>query len=85
MRILITNDDGVNAYGLAVLERIALELTSEVWVCAPEAERSGASRSLTLSEPLRVRKIAELRTSAMTVAISPARNSPIPRGFRRSS
>ena len=57
MRILVTNDDGVHAEGLAVLERIALALSDDVWVCAPEHEQSGASRSLTLSEPLRVRTL----------------------------
>jgi len=61
MRILVTNDDGVHAEGLAVLERIARSLSKDVWVCAPESEQSGASRSLTLSEPLRVREIAPRR------------------------
>jgi 5'-nucleotidase len=61
MRILVTNDDGVHAEGLAVLERIAGALSSDVWVCAPETEQSGASRSLSLSDPLRVRKIGERR------------------------
>jgi 5'-nucleotidase len=61
MRILVTNDDGVHAEGLAVLEAIAAQLTDEVWVCAPESEQSGASRALTLSEPLRVRRIDERR------------------------
>ncbi len=57
MRILLTNDDGVHAEGLAVLERIARRLTDDVWIAAPEHEQSGASRALTLSEPLRVRKL----------------------------
>jgi len=57
MRILLTNDDGIHAQGLAVLETIARSLSDDVWVCAPEAEQSGASRSLTLSEPLRVRQL----------------------------
>lgn len=48
MRILLTNDDGIHAQGLAVLETIARSLSDDVWVCAPEAEQSGASRSLTL-------------------------------------
>ena len=55
MRILVTNDDGINAEGLAALERIARRLTADVWIVAPEFEQSGASRALTLSEPLRVR------------------------------
>jgi 5'-nucleotidase len=61
MRILVTNDDGVHAEGLAVLERIAGALSSDVWVCAPETEQSGASRSLSLSDPLRVRRLGERR------------------------
>jgi 5'-nucleotidase len=61
MRILVTNDDGVHAEGLAVLERIAGALSDDVWVCAPETEQSGKSRSLTLSDPLRVRTLGERR------------------------
>jgi 5'-nucleotidase len=61
MRILVTNDDGIHAEGLAVLEAIAAQLSDDVWVCAPESEQSGASRALTLSEPLRVRPIDERR------------------------
>ena len=59
MRILLTNDDGINAPGLEALERIAAKLSDDVWVCAPEYEQSGASRALTLAEPIRVRKVAE--------------------------
>lgn len=58
MRILVTNDDGIHAPGLKVLETIARSLSNDVWVIAPETEQSGASHSLTLTEPLRVRKIA---------------------------
>ena len=54
-RILITNDDGVNAPGLRVLERIAKALSDDVWVVAPETNQSGASHSLTLQRPLRTR------------------------------
>jgi 5'-nucleotidase len=61
MRILLTNDDGIAAEGLAVLERIAAALSDDVWVCAPELEQSGASRALTLSMPVRVRKLAARR------------------------
>ena len=60
-RILVTNDDGINAPGLAVLERIAHSLSDDVWVVAPETEQSGASHSLTLSEPLRLRQVSERR------------------------
>ena len=63
LRILVTNDDGIHAPGLAVLERIAAELSDEVWVCAPTEEQSGAGHSLTLHMPVRLRKHGERRFS----------------------
>lgn len=59
MRILLTNDDGIHAEGLAVLERIARKLSDDVWIVAPETDQSGLAHSLTLSEPLRLRKVAD--------------------------
>lgn len=59
MRILVTNDDGIEAPGLDVLIKIAGELTDDVWVVAPETDQSGASHSLTLNEPLRLRKLSD--------------------------
>lgn len=56
MRILCTNDDGIHAEGLAILERIAAHFSDDVWVIAPETEQSGASRALTLAAPIRVRQ-----------------------------
>ena len=61
MRILLTNDDGIHAEGLAALEQIAAALSDDIWVAAPEVEQSGASRALTLSQPLRVRRLGERR------------------------
>ena len=61
MRILLTNDDGIHAEGLAVLERIAGQLSDDVWVVAPEFDQSGFAHSLSLSDPLRLRKIGERR------------------------
>lgn len=61
MRILVTNDDGIHADGLTVLENIARTMSDDVWVVAPEAEQSGASRSLSISDPLRMRQIEEKR------------------------
>ena len=55
-RILVTNDDGINAPGLRVLERIARTLSNDVWVVAPETNQSGASHSLTMHRPLRIRR-----------------------------
>jgi 5'-nucleotidase len=63
VRILLTNDDGIHAEGLACLERIARTLTDDVWTVAPEFEQSGASRALTLSDPLRVRREGERKFS----------------------
>lgn len=60
-RILITNDDGIHAPGLEVLETIARALSPDVWVVAPESEQSGAGHSLTLRRPLRLRQIGERR------------------------
>ncbi len=57
MCILLTNDDGINAHGLKVLEKIARCLSDEIWIVAPEREQSGQSRSITLTEPLRVREV----------------------------
>jgi 5'-nucleotidase len=59
MRILVTNDDGIHAPGLRVAEQIAHEISDDVWVVAPESEQSGASHSLTLTQPLRLRQIDE--------------------------
>ena len=61
MRILITNDDGIEAPGLDVLEKIATDITDDVWVVAPETDNSGASHSLTLAEPLRMRELGKRR------------------------
>jgi len=60
-RILLSNDDGIHAPGLKVLERIAHALSRDVWVVAPESEQSAASHSLTLTVPLRVRRISARR------------------------
>jgi 5'-nucleotidase len=63
LRILLSNDDGINAHGLVVLERIARKLSDDVWVVAPSFERSGAGHSLTIHEPLRPIQIADKRYS----------------------
>ncbi len=77
MRILLTNDDGVNASGLKVLERIARLFSDDVWVVAPTEEQSGAGHSLTLTRPVRLRKLGERRfcvtgtpTDAVMMAIA---------------
>ncbi|MCT2399754.1 5'/3'-nucleotidase SurE [Novosphingobium mangrovi (ex Huang et al. 2023)] len=63
MRILLTNDDGINAPGLYVLEKIAAQLSDDIWICAPSEEQSGAGHSLTLTRPVRMRQHAERRFS----------------------
>ncbi|MES2290472.1 MAG: 5'/3'-nucleotidase SurE [Pseudomonadota bacterium] len=63
MRILLTNDDGIYAPGLKVLEAIARELSDDIWVVAPQEEQSGAGHSLTLSRPVRVRRHDDRRFS----------------------
>src|SRR4028118_2066466 len=63
MRILLTNDDGVNARGLALLEGVARRLADDIWIVAPSEEQSGAGHSLTLTQPVRLRRHGEQRSS----------------------
>jgi 5'-nucleotidase len=60
LRILITNDDGIAAPGLAALET-ALSRVGEVYVCAPLSEQSGTSRGITVRRPLRFHSAGERR------------------------
>jgi 5'-nucleotidase len=57
-RILVSNDDGIHAPGISILEKIARTLTNDVWVVAPEIEQSATSHSLTVRVPLRIRQLA---------------------------
>jgi len=61
MRILLTNDDGVNAAGLKVLEAIARRFSDDIWVVAPAEEQSGTGHSLTLTRPVRLHRLGERR------------------------
>jgi 5'-nucleotidase len=61
MRILITNDDGIHAQGLDVCAQIAHVLSDDVWIIAPETDQSGVSHSLSINDPLRLRKVGERR------------------------
>ena len=56
MRILLTNDDGINARGLDLLETIAQAISDDIWIVAPTEEQSGAGHSLTLTQPVRLRR-----------------------------
>ena len=60
-RILVSNDDGINAPGIRILEKVARSLSNDVWVVAPEHEQSAAGHSLTIRRPLRVRRLAARR------------------------
>jgi 5'-nucleotidase len=61
MRILLTNDDGINATGLKVLESIARQLSDDITIVAPAEEQSGTGHSLTLTRPVRLRRLGERR------------------------
>lgn len=72
MRILVTNDDGINAPGLRVLEDIAHDIagqTGEVWVVAPAFEQSGVAHCINYTQPT---QIAELAPRRFAVEGSPA-------------
>ncbi|MCA3435823.1 MAG: 5'/3'-nucleotidase SurE [Rhodobacter sp.] len=56
-RILLTNDDGIHASGLILLEKVIRQFTDQVWVVAPAEERSGAGHSISMHDPIRVRAL----------------------------
>ncbi|KPJ60412.1 MAG: hypothetical protein AMJ46_06555 [Latescibacteria bacterium DG_63] len=62
MVILLTNDDGIRADGLQALKR-ELEAMADVWVVAPDGERSATSHALTLRRPLKIKKLSEKEIS----------------------
>ncbi|MEQ9693609.1 5'/3'-nucleotidase SurE [Shimia sp. SDUM112013] len=67
MRILITNDDGINAPGLAVLQDIATEIAGpdgEVWTVAPAFEQSGVAHCISYTHPTMIAKMGERRYAA---------------------
>ena len=67
MRILITNDDGINAPGLKVLEAIATELagpTGEVWTVAPAFEQSGVAHCISYTHPTMIAQMGPRRFAA---------------------
>jgi 5'-nucleotidase len=63
LRILVCNDDGIQAKGLKILERIAKDLSPDVWVIAPEANFSGQSSSVTFGTPVRIQELSPRRFS----------------------
>ena len=67
MRILITNDDGINAPGLEVMAEIAAELAGsdgEVWTVAPAFEQSGVAHCISYTHPMMISKMGERRYAA---------------------
>lgn len=60
-RILVTNDDGINAPGLDAMIDIASQLSQDVWIVAPEYNQSGAGHSLSLTHPVRARQLSETK------------------------
>lgn len=67
MRILITNDDGINAPGLEVLTAIAHEIAGpngQVWTVAPAFEQSGVGHCISYTHPMMIAKLAERRYAA---------------------
>lgn len=63
MRILLSNDDGIDAPGLADLERAARLLSDDVWVVAPDGNRSGFGHAFTLGQSFTVNRVGEKRFS----------------------
>jgi 5'-nucleotidase len=58
-RILLTNDDGIDAAGIVLLEKAASQFANEVWIVAPAVDKSGVANSISLREPLRISKRGE--------------------------
>ena len=69
MKILISNDDGILAPGIAALVKAFAGAGHEVFVCAPDSQRSAASHSLTIGRKLTAREIA-MDGAAKAYAIS---------------
>lgn len=69
MKILVSNDDGIHANGIkALVEKLSIE--HEVYVIAPNQERSAAGHSITLNSPLRVEDVGSLYGSVRSWAVS---------------
>jgi 5'-nucleotidase len=59
MKILMTNDDGYDAGGLLVLEKMFSEAGHEVWVCAPDSQRSASSHRISIHSPVSIRNVGQ--------------------------
>ena len=60
-RVMLTNDDGIDAPGMQVLEEIAAQIAREVWIVAPEHDQSGQSHAISLHHALRISVRGERR------------------------
>lgn len=70
MRILVTNDDGMNAPGLVALERAAQRVGGEVYVVAPEREQSARSHAITIRHPVFAHRLPLTHGEVMRIAVS---------------
>jgi len=61
MHILLTNDDGISAYGLTVLENLARPFASKITIVAPTENQSGTGRSISLHKDIAFRQLADDR------------------------
>jgi 5'-nucleotidase len=61
MHILLTNDDGISAYGLSVLERLARPFASKITIVAPAENQSGTGRSISLHKDIPFHKVDDYR------------------------
>ncbi len=83
MRILVTNDDGIDAPGLEILTEAARSLDADVWIVAPATEQSGQSHAVTLTDPLRFARLDDRRfavngtpADCVAMALSAIMDSP---------
>ena len=59
MRILISNDDGLNSEGLEILQQFAHSISDDVWTVVPDSQRSATGHGITIFNPLRLTKVKE--------------------------
>jgi 5'-nucleotidase len=69
LRILVTNDDGLNAPGIVMLERAAQRIGGEVYVVAPEQQHSAQSHAITIHRPVFARELPHTHGEARRIAV----------------
>ncbi len=70
MRILVTNDDGILSEGIYTLAKALKTIAGEVIVVAPDSEQSATGHSITLNQPLRVKKVKFFETDIEAYAVN---------------